>query len=93
MVVNLASDEYSGPVKPAKLHGVLIKPVFLDEKNGKYKGHQLLRQESARVNEPLYHQNRLTRSEQLVDFNLEGYAFDEAASQGNELVFKRPEQA
>ena len=37
--------------------------------------------------------NRLTRSEQLVDFNLEGYAFDEAASQGNELVFKRPEQA
>ncbi len=33
--------------------------------------------------------NRLERREQLVDFNLEGYAFDEAASAGNELVFKR----
>ncbi len=37
ILINLASDEYFKAVKPAKLSGSLIKPVFLDEKNGKYK--------------------------------------------------------
>ncbi len=37
MLVNLASDEYFKAVKPKLLDGEIIKPVFLDEKNGKYK--------------------------------------------------------
>ncbi|MGL4212223.1 MAG: peroxide stress protein YaaA, partial [Morganella morganii] len=37
VLVNLASDEYFKAVKPEKLNAVIIKPVFLDEKNGKYK--------------------------------------------------------
>ncbi|NMW30429.1 peroxide stress protein YaaA, partial [Escherichia fergusonii] len=36
-VINLASDEYFKSVKPKKLNAELIKPVFLDEKNGKFK--------------------------------------------------------
>jgi cytoplasmic iron level regulating protein YaaA (DUF328/UPF0246 family) len=36
IVINLASDEYFRSVKP-KSWGQLIKPVFLDEKNGKFK--------------------------------------------------------
>ena len=93
VVVNLASDEYFKAVKPAKLHGALIKPVFLDEKNGKYKVISFYAKKARGLMSRFIIKNRLTRSEQLVDFNLEGYAFDEAASQGNELVFKRPEQA
>ena len=34
VLINLASDEYFKAVKPAKLDGQLIKPVFLDEKGG-----------------------------------------------------------
>ncbi len=37
VVVNLASEEYFKSVKPKKLNAELIKPVFLDEKNGKFK--------------------------------------------------------
>ncbi len=50
-------------------------------------------QKSAGFNEPLYHQNKLTKTDQLADFNLEGYQFDESQSKGNELVFTRSEQA
>lgn len=32
IIINLASDEYFKSVKPKKLQGRLIKPVFLDEK-------------------------------------------------------------
>lgn len=92
VVVNLASDEYFKSVKPAKLRGSLIKPVFLDEKNGKYKVISFYAKKARGLMSRFIIKNRLSRSEQLVDFNLEGYAFDEAASAGNELVFKRPEQ-
>lgn len=92
VVVNLASDEYFKSVKPAKLRGSLIKPVFLDEKNGKYKVISFYAKKARGLMSRFIIKNRLSRSEQLVDFNLEGYAFDEAVSAGNELVFKRPEQ-
>ncbi|MFV8984468.1 peroxide stress protein YaaA [Serratia fonticola] len=92
VVVNLASDEYFKSVKPAKLRGALIKPVFLDEKNGKYKVISFYAKKARGLMSRFIIKNRLSRREQLVDFNLEGYAFDEAASAGNELVFKRPEQ-
>ncbi|HGM5491839.1 TPA: peroxide stress protein YaaA [Serratia fonticola] len=92
VVVNLASDEYFKSVKPAKLRGSLIKPVFLDEKNGKYKVISFYAKKARGLMSRFIIKNRLSRREQLVDFNLEGYAFDEASSAGNELVFKRPEQ-
>jgi hypothetical protein len=92
VIVNLASDEYFKSVKPAKLQAQLIKPVFLDEKNGKYKVISFYAKKARGLMSRFIIKNRLTKSEQLVDFDLEGYAFDEAASAGNELVFKRPEQ-
>jgi len=92
VVVNLASDEYFKSVKPTKLHGSVIKPVFLDKKNGKYKAISFYAKKARGLMSRFIIKNRLTQHEQLLDFNLEGYAFDESASQGNERVFKRPEQ-
>lgn len=37
VLVNLASDEYYKSVKESQLNARIIKPVFLDNKNGKYK--------------------------------------------------------
>ena len=37
IVINLASDEYFRSVKTKQLQGRIIKPVFLDEKNGQFK--------------------------------------------------------
>ena len=56
IIINLASDEYYKSVKPKKLQGQLIKPVFLDEKNGKFKVISFYaKKKSARSDEPLHH--------------------------------------
>ncbi|MGG8097348.1 peroxide stress protein YaaA [Klebsiella aerogenes] len=92
IVINLASDEYFKSVKPKKLQGRLIKPVFLDEKNGKFKVISFYAKKARGLMSRYIIENRLTRPEQLQAFNSEGYFFDEEASEKGELVFKRHEQ-
>lgn len=92
ILVNLASDEYFKAVKPKQLQGRIIKPVFLDEKNGKFKVISFYAKKARGLMSRYIIQHRLTDAEQLKAFDVEGYFFDEAASQGDELVFKRHEQ-
>ncbi|EMI5490411.1 peroxide stress protein YaaA [Providencia stuartii] len=92
ILVNLASDEYFKSVNLKKLDAVMIKPVFLDEKNGKYKVISFYAKKARGLMSRFIIQNKLTKTDQLADFNLEGYQFDESQSQGNELIFTRPEQ-
>ena len=92
MVINLASDEYFKSVKPKKLNAELIKPVFLDEKNGKFKVISFYAKKARGLMSRYIIENRLTQPEQLTAFNSEGYFFDEEASGNGELVFKRHEQ-
>ncbi|WP_369309909.1 peroxide stress protein YaaA [Providencia rettgeri] len=91
VLVNLASDEYFKSVNTKKLDGQIIKPVFLDEKNGKYKVISFYAKKARGLMSRFIIQNKLTKTEQLSDFNLEGYQFDESQSKGNELIFTRPE--
>ncbi|MEQ9844404.1 peroxide stress protein YaaA [Pectobacterium brasiliense] len=92
VLVNLASDEYFKAVKPKKLNARLIKPVFLDEKNGKFKVISFYAKKARGLMSRFIIQNRLTQPEQLKAFNLEGYFFEAADSSASELVFKRHEQ-
>ncbi|MGO2303133.1 MAG: peroxide stress protein YaaA [Providencia sp.] len=92
ILVNLASDEYFKSINSKKLDGTIIKPVFLDEKNGKYKVISFYAKKARGLMSRFIIQNKLTKTEQLSDFNLEGYQFDESQSKGNELVFTRTEQ-
>lgn len=92
IVINLASDEYFKSVKPKKLQGRLIKPVFLDEKNGKFKVISFYAKKARGLMSRYIIENRLTRPEQLQAFNSEGYFFDGEDSEKGELVFKRHEQ-
>lgn len=89
LLVNLASDEYFKAVKPSQLNARIIKPVFLDEKNGQYKVISFYAKKARGLMTRFIVQNRLKESEQLKDFNLEGYWFDETLSSENEFVFKR----
>ncbi|MEZ2681707.1 MULTISPECIES: peroxide stress protein YaaA [Providencia] len=93
ILVNLASDEYFKSVNTKKLDGQIIKPIFLDEKNGKYKVISFYAKKARGLMSRFIIQNKLTKTDQLADFNLEGYQFDESQSKGNELIFTRPEQA
>ncbi|WP_054178455.1 peroxide stress protein YaaA [Trabulsiella odontotermitis] len=92
IVINLASDEYFKSVKPKLLKGSIIKPVFLDEKNGKFKVISFYAKKARGLMSRYIIENRLTKPEQLTGFNSEGYFFDGDASANGELVFKRHEQ-
>lgn len=78
-------------MKPEKLNAVIIKPVFLDEKNGKYKVISFYAKKARGLMSRFIIQNRLTQPSQLTEFNLDGYCFDESQSGERELVFTRPE--
>lgn len=92
VLINLASDEYFKAIKPKKLNAELIKPVFLDEKNGKFKVISFYAKKARGLMSRYVIQNRLTKSAQLKKFDVDGYFFDSAESKDNELVFKRHEQ-
>ncbi|MBV7405582.1 peroxide stress protein YaaA [Enterobacter sp. ENT03] len=92
VIVNLASDEYFRAVKPKLLAGEIIKPIFLDEKNGKFKVISFYAKKARGLMSRYIIENRLKTPAQLKDFAVDGYAFDEEASGKGELVFKRREQ-
>ncbi len=92
IVVNLASDEYFRSVKPKALKGTIIKPVFLDEKNGKFKVISFYAKKARGLMSRYIIENRLSKPEQLTGFDSEGYFFDAESSSAEELVFKRHEQ-
>lgn len=92
VVINLASDEYFKSVKPKKLKGTLVKPVFLDEKHGKFKVISFYAKKARGLMSRYIIENQLSDVEQLKQFDSEGYFYDEAGSGSGELVFKRHEQ-
>ena len=89
VLVNLASDEYYKSVKESQLKAKIIKPVFLDNKNGKYKVISFYAKKARGLMCRYLIQNRLTDIEQLKEFDLAGYWFDSASSTETEFVFKR----
>lgn len=92
LLINLASDEYFKAVRPARLNAKIIKPVFLDEKNGKFKVISFYAKKARGLMSRYVIENRLTLPEQLAHFNLDGYAWNEAMSSTTELVFTRHER-
>ena len=89
VLINLASDEYYKSVKENQLNAKIIKPVFLDNKNGKYKVISFYAKKARGLMCRYLIQNRLTEIEQLKEFDLGGYWFDSASSTETEFVFKR----
>ncbi|AKM45932.1 MULTISPECIES: peroxide stress protein YaaA [Edwardsiella] len=95
VVVNLASDEYFKAVRPAALEGELIKPIFMDEKNGSMKVISFYAKKARGLMSRFIIQARLRDPEQLKAFDLEGYAFagETQGRQGRELLFTRRHSA
>jgi cytoplasmic iron level regulating protein YaaA (DUF328/UPF0246 family) len=93
VLLNLASDEYFKAVKPKKLNGRIIKPVFLDEKNGKFKVISFYAKKARGLMSRYVIENRLTKPAQLKKFDVDGYVFVPEESSDSELMFKRREAA
>ena len=88
-LVNLASEEYFKSVKPKLLDVPVITPVFEDWKNGKYKIISFFAKRARGMMARYAAVNGITDPQQLKDFDVDGYAFDEAASGERNWVFRR----
>ena len=93
ILVNIASDEYYKSVKESKIQAEIIKPVFLDQKNGQYKVISFYAKKARGLMARYIIQNQLDKLEDLKSFNTDGYYFDANSSLKGELVFKRDEKA
>lgn len=92
VLINLASDEYFKALQPKKINARIIKPVFLDEKNGKFKVISFYAKKARGLMSRYIIQQRLTDPAQLKQFDLDGYRFAAEESSEAEWVFKRNER-
>lgn len=92
VVINLASNEYFGAVKPKQLHARLVTPVFKDEKNGQYKIISFYAKKARGLMTRWIIEQGLTDESRLYEFNVAGYRFCAEESHGDTLVFKRAEK-
>ena len=93
VLVNLASNEYFKAIDTKKLAARIITPVFKDEKNGSFKIISFYAKKARGLMSAWIIQQQINDPEQLTAFDVAGYRFDPAASQGDTLVFTRNENA
>lgn len=89
-VVNLASNEYFGAVRPAELDAPVISPRFEDEnEKGQRKVISFFAKRARGAMAAWLVTNRVRRLPQLQDFDELGYRYDEASSTKEQPVFFR----
>lgn len=91
VLVNLASNEYFKAIDTKRLTARVITPVFKDEKNGKLKIISFYAKKARGLMAAWIIRQRLDEPDGLKDFNVAGYRFNETLSEGDTLVFTRPE--
>jgi hypothetical protein len=89
LFINLASAEYFKAVKPNLLKVPIITPVFKDFKDGKLKIIAFFAKKARGLMVRFIIDHHVETTEDLKNFNEEGYAFDANLSSENELVFTR----
>jgi cytoplasmic iron level regulating protein YaaA (DUF328/UPF0246 family) len=91
VLVNLASNEYFKAVDARKLDARVITPVFKDEKNGAFKIISFYAKKARGLMSAWIIRQQVNDPDALKDFDVAGYRFDAAASQGDTFVFTRRE--
>ncbi len=89
VAVNLASQEYFKAVDRRVLKAHVIDCVFEDWKGGGYKVISFFAKKARGLMARYAITHRVATPKALEGFNLEGYAFDAAASRPERLVFRR----
>jgi cytoplasmic iron level regulating protein YaaA (DUF328/UPF0246 family) len=89
VIVNLASQEYFKSVDRKALQARVIECVFEDWSAGKYKIVSFFAKKARGLMARYAISHRVNTPRKLEAFNLEGYAFEPAASEPDRLVFRR----
>ncbi|OUR90463.1 peroxide stress protein YaaA [Gammaproteobacteria bacterium 42_54_T18] len=92
ILLNLASTEYFKSVKKKQLAATVITPVFKDEKAGTYKVVGIYAKRARGLMVKYIVKNRIKDVEGIKVFDVEGYRYNSAMSDGNEWVFSRTEK-
>ena len=93
VIVNLASQEYFKSVDRKALQARVVECVFEDYKGGKYKVISFNAKRARGLMARWAITHKAKKPEDLLAFDSEGYAFDQAASEPDRLVFRRKLEA
>jgi cytoplasmic iron level regulating protein YaaA (DUF328/UPF0246 family) len=88
-VVNLASNEYFKAVNTKTLNARLITINFKEYRDGKYKTIGIFAKKARGKMVNFMAKNNIIKAENLKNFNLNGYAFNQELSNQNTWVFSR----
>ena len=89
VVINLASKEYSRAIHFKKIEHRVISPLFKDYKNGKLKTIMMYAKKARGTMARYIVQNNLDSLEDLKNYNVDNYVFDENLSTEKEWIFTR----
>lgn len=91
VLINLASNEYFKAVKPNLLHGDIVSPVFKDwnATTKDYKIISFFAKKARGMMAAFIIKNRLKKPEQILDFDTDGYRYNEALSTPQAPLFFR----
>ena len=89
LIVNLASIEYSKVIDFKKIPNPMVEPVFKEFKNGDYKTIMVYAKKARGTMAKYIVHNNIDTKEQILDFNEDGYAYNEALSSDQKPVFTR----
>lgn len=88
-LVNLASNEYYSVVKPKLIQAPIITPDFKDWKNDKYKVISFYAKRARGLMVKWALQNNVQDPQELKNFNIDGYSYNDDMSTDQNWVFTR----
>lgn len=88
-VIDLASKEYSSAVDFCKINAKVITPVFKDYKRGEYKVITIYAKRARGLMSRYIIENKIRDAQNLKEFDIENYCFNEYLSSDTEWVFTR----
>ena len=90
VLVNLASHEYFSVVRPNRLDARIVSPRFLDAKgDGEHKLVGFFAKRARGAMASWIVRERITSPRRLVEFDADGYRYDETRSTRDEPTFTR----
>ena len=88
-LINLASNEYFSALDQSIIDGRVVSPIFKDFKNGEYKLISFYAKKARGYMSHWMIKNKVTKSDDLKNFNAEGYKYSKKLSTPAEPVFLR----
>ena len=89
VLLNLASNEYFKAAKEKTISSRIVTPVFMDNKNGKYKIISFFAKKARGLMAGFIIKNKIKHVESIKAFDSDGYRFNDVMSETDKWVFTR----